>query len=213
MDLLYRSEWGATLGVGPAMALPAKGIHVHHSVTIADDDHNYHATGDVAADMREIERIGRERFGRFPYSYCGHPSGWVAMGAGQTIGAHTSGFNSSSFGYCLIGNYETHEVTDEQVRAFRQWRSYMVDTGRLTADHYVKPHRDRKATACPGANTMRRWADLTAPEPTTEDDDMAISLDQIGLKVIEVSRWLVEKDSVYRASVKRLINEVLDERK
>jgi peptidoglycan hydrolase-like protein with peptidoglycan-binding domain len=142
------------------MRLPAVGVHVHHSVTIADDDSDYHATGDVIADMREIERIGRARFGLFSYSYCGHPSGWVGEGAGLTIGAHTAGWNSTTFGYCFIGNYDVHNLTDSQVAAFNGWRALMVGNGWLSPTHWIEPHRVRKATACPGQHTMERWSEL-----------------------------------------------------
>jgi hypothetical protein len=195
VDLLERAAWGASVGLGPGMPLPAQGVHVHHSVTVVDDDHNYGATGDVAADMREIEAIGKQRFGRFPYSYCGHPSGWVGVGAALTIGAHTAGWNSTTFGYCLIGNYDIAEVTDAQVRAFIEWRHRMVSKGWLRADHWIEPHRARKATACPGGNTMRRWDDLTAPyweeplpPPVLEDDDMPYLLES----TVNRGIWLVD---------------------
>lgn len=178
VDILPRSDWGATAELGGAMRLPAVGVHVHHSVTIADDDRNYAATGDVAGDMRELERIGVQRFGRFSYSYCGHPSGWVGEGAGLKVGAHTAGWNSTTFGYCLIGNYDQQLVTDAQVQAFREWRHWMVGNGWLRADHWVMPHQARKATGCPGHNTLARWHELTSstppPAPAQEEDDMAI---------------------------------------
>lgn len=173
VDILTRDQWGATLALGWPMRLPAVGVHVHHSVTVA--------SGDVSADMRTIERIGAERFGRFSYSFCGHPSGVVGEGAGLTIGAHTSGWNSTTLGYCLIGNYELQLVTDAQVQAFLEWRALAVAAGWLAADHWIEPHQARKATACPGANTLARWPELTGspvpPGPTpppVQEDDMAI---------------------------------------
>jgi hypothetical protein len=195
LDLLQRPEWDAELGLGPAMRLPAVGVHVHHSVTIVDDDGIYHATGDVAADMREIERIGKQRFGRFPYCYCGHPSGVVAVGAGLSIGAHTAGFNSTTLGYCFIGNYDIAALSTAQIRAFQQWRADMVAIGALTPDHYVQPHQARKQTACPGRHTMAVWGQLTGRVPIETEDPLAgITLDQIGLKVMEAVGAVVDPE-------------------
>jgi hypothetical protein len=188
VDILFRDQWGASAPLGRPMVLPAIGVHVHHSVTVPDDDFDYLNVGDVVADMLEIERIGIQRYGRFPYSFCGHPSGWVGEGAGLTVGAHTAGWNSTTLGYCLIGNYEILHVNDAQIRAFIEWRQWAVANGWLVPDHWIEPHRARKATACPGANTMARWDELIANEPPPplapppappsfveeDDDDMLI---------------------------------------
>jgi hypothetical protein len=161
MIMLARAEWGATVATTPyLMRFPAVGVHVHHSVTIADDDYSLEATGDVAADMREIEAIGRARFGRFPYSYCIHPSGVIGEGAGLTVGAHTENWNSTTFGVCFVGNYEHDPLTDAQVVAFHELRAGLVANGWLTPDAWLLPHRHRKATACPGANVIARWVEL-----------------------------------------------------
>ena len=160
MLYLSRSQWGATVATQGKMTLPAKGVYLHHSVTNPDDDGVYEATDDVARDMREIERIGKQRFGIFSYSYCCHPSGVVAEGAGITIGAHTAQQNSTTFGFCLIGNYETLKVADIQIEAFRYWWHQMIRIGTLSEKAFLYPHRQVKATACPGANTMKRWNDF-----------------------------------------------------
>lgn len=166
MELLDRDQWGATAQLGHPMRLPAVGVHVHHSVTPVDDP---------VADMLELERIGVDRFGRFSYSFCGHPSGVVGEGAGLTAGAHTAGWNSTTFGFCLIGNYDVDPVTDAQVQAFVEWRQWMVANGWLRPDHWIEPHQARAQTACPGANTLARWGELTAPAPPVfEEDDMAL---------------------------------------
>src|SRR5690606_21180214 len=153
MRMLARAEWGATVPTSTKlMVLPARGVHVHHSVS--------RVTGDPAADMREIEAIGRRRFGRFPYSFCLHPSGVTIEGAGLSVGAHTEGWNSTTFGVCLIGNYENDWPTDAQVQAFGELYRWLVGNGWLVPDAWIEPHRARKATACPGARTMARWSDL-----------------------------------------------------
>lgn len=187
LRLLVRGEWGASpKSLSPyLMKLPAVGVHLHHSVTLFDDDGSYSSTDDVASDMREIERIGLQRFGRYSYSYNGHPSGIIGEGQGNLVGAHTTNYNSTTFGYCFIGNYENDPLTDEQVEAFGIWWRWKVSSGHLLEDAYVKLHRDRKQTACPGQNTVNRLQDLldartakpVEPQPEPEfpqEEDMLI---------------------------------------
>lgn len=166
MDFLTRPEWGARLALGPPMRLPAQGIHVHHTVTTP--------TSDPAADMRTLERIGGQRFGRFSYSWALHPVGAVGEGAGLTIGAHTAGWNSTSFGIAFIGNYQHDQLTGAQIEAFRHLRRHLLDAGHLAPGHWVEPHGHRAATACPGRHitTPTVWAQLLAlPQEDLVMDD------------------------------------------
>lgn len=151
------------------MRLPVAVVFVHHSVTAVDS---------LGADMLELERIGRARFGRFSYSYVGHPDG-VAEGAALTVGAHTAGHNSTALGYCFAGNYSERQLSARQVRDFREWRRLMVDCGALTPHHAVRPHQAVKATACPGANVLASWAALAAgpAAPTEEPRSMHVLVD------------------------------------
>ena len=111
VEVVERHIWGATAPLGPAMPGVADEAWFHHSVTDAgDDDDIVEPTDDTYGDMREIERIGVSRFGRFSYSFAFHPNGTVLMGAGFNIGAHTANRNSRSYGFVFIGNYETQPI-------------------------------------------------------------------------------------------------------
>lgn len=154
MLYLPRNVWGFNSPLGPAQVYkPVRTVFVHHSVTNPEDDGVMEATGDVVADMKELERIGVSRFGRFSYSYCGHPSGVVAEGQGTYIGAHTAGYNSISLGYCLIGNYQVNEVPDAMYKAFGEWWWAMRYLGVIDKFTNLRFHKDVKATACPGQHT------------------------------------------------------------
>lgn len=162
MKLVSRSQWGARLRLGPPMRLPVSEAWLHHSVT--------RLTYDPIADMRAIERVGEQRFGRFSYSYAYHrPSRSVLVGAGDTVGAHTGGRNSRSLGVVLIGNYDNEALDDAAVADLAELFRWLVDTGRLRPGTYpTGGHRDLKSTACPGGRAYARLDDIR----NAEVDDM-----------------------------------------
>ena len=160
VQVVTRAEWGATAPLGPAMRLPVAELWLHHSVSqLTDDPH---------ADMRAIERIGVQRFGRYSYSWAYHPIARVLMeGAGNTVGAHTAGRNSTSLGLVLIGNYDTRPLTDDNIADLRWIIAWLIGGNRLRPGTYpTGGHRDLKATACPGALAYQRIADLRTPSTT-----------------------------------------------
>lgn len=165
MRIIPRHEWGARAPLGPPMTLPVAEANLHHSMS--------QLTSDPLADMRAVERIGVQRFGRFSYSFAYHrPSRSLLVGAGDTIGAHTAGRNSRSLGLVLIGNYDTLPLDDIAVQDLGEALRWLVHTGRLRPDFVLRGHRDHKATACPGKHAYARLGDIRAAYRTQEDDEM-----------------------------------------
>lgn len=159
-----RAEWGARTESLPSakMALPARELWVHHTVT--------KPSADPARDMRAVETIGLQRFGIFSYSYCVHPNGAVLEGAGLRRGAHTAQRNSTSFGVAFIGNYDTLAPTDPQMEACRWLIWWLQDQHHLRPEIYpTGGHRDISATACPGGRLYGRLDDLREPWFPAED--------------------------------------------
>lgn len=159
--MISRSAWGANPASLPAssMRLPATEVWIHHSVTAVTDN--------PAADMRSIERIGLSRFGQFSYSYIIHPhDGEILEGCGLRRGAHTAQRNSTSFGICWAGNYDTRAPKAQQIAATRRLIADLKAAGHLVAGAPIRGHRDVFATACPGAklyailDTIRRPAEV-----------------------------------------------------
>lgn len=165
MRNIPRHEWGPRAPLGPPMTLPVGEANLHHSVS--------QLTSDPLADMRAIERIGLERFGRFSYSWAYHrPSRSLLCGAGDTIGAHTGGRNSISLGLVLIGNFDITPLDDIAVQDLGEALRWLVHTGRLRPNFTLKGHRDHKATACPGRHAYARLGDIRAAYHAQENDDM-----------------------------------------
>lgn len=201
VPFLTRAEWGADVDrwrwnsgsrtTPIAMRLPVDEFYVHHSVTLADDDHVLEATGDVAADMREIERIGLARFGRFSYSFGLHPSGVIAEGCGNWIGAHTYGRNSTSLAGVAIGNYEADQPPKALIRSYGILLRALRDEGWTTRTPTIAGHRDVRATGCPGGflyaalPDIRHLASLDTaqarpePTPTPSGDPQMIDVYQL----------------------------------
>lgn len=165
LTIRMRSWWGATAPIGLGMILPVDEVWLHHSVT--------QLTADPTADMRAIERVGVQRFGRISYSWAYHrPSRTLLEGAGDTVGAHTAGRNSTSLGLVLIGNYDQADLDDVAVSDLGEALRWLVDTGRLQPGSYpTGGHRDLKQTACPGGRAYRRLDDIrTAMEEEIVDE-------------------------------------------
>lgn len=177
MTVLLRSAWGFQGPLGPPLTLPVRELWLHHSVT--------NPTDDPRADMRALERIGRQRFGRLSYSWAVHPNGTILQGQDTHIGAHTGGRNSTSMGVVAIGNYETDRPGEAMVDALARIAAYIGDTGRGPG-HYTGGHRDVKQTSCPGRhlyaavfeiNTLaRQFAD----QPPDQEEAMTVPTGWIG---------------------------------
>jgi hypothetical protein len=144
MRYLTRSQWGCKTPLGRPMRRPVSVVFIHHT--------DSRPTKDPTADARLVDRVGAQRFGQFPYSYLVHPSGVVLEGAGDRVGAHTAGQNSSAIGISFIGNYENSQPTEAAIRAAADLIRSLQAQGRLTRTCQLRPHSSVKNTACPGRN-------------------------------------------------------------
>lgn len=151
MRIIPRAKWGAVHddGAGPA-PLPALGVRLHHSVTIAPDlippfDDDY-------AAIRTLERIGESRFGRgISYTFPITPAGLIFQGHSvDRLGSHTQGRNSTERAICFVGNYETTHPTEAQLDAAAWLLVHGWLSGWWVATALAGGHRDLKQTACPG---------------------------------------------------------------
>lgn len=164
---------------GRTVITPCTKLIVHHGAS------NAPSPGGEAAFTRQIEAYGESRDGAaVEYHYLVYPTGVVHGGFGDTRGCHASAtdpatgsaYNSSSIGMCFVGYFHDpyyDQPTPEAIAAFQAWLSWMLDSGRLTADATVEAasngapgwygHRDVFATACPGDTLYPQLPSIITP--------------------------------------------------
>jgi uncharacterized protein with LGFP repeats len=181
-----RAQWGADENLmkwTPQYASTIKAATLHHTAGsnnytadqvpgILRSTYTYHAQslgwGDIGYNVL-VDKFGRLWEGR---------SGGLAS---TVVGAHAGGFNTSTFGVSMMGNYDvvdTPQAMIDSVAAIIAWKFslYGVDprgTTTLTSggtDKYaagarvtlptVFGHRDTKSTACPGRYGYARLGEI-----------------------------------------------------
>ena len=117
-------------------------IVVHHTAGATDQSvesiHNYH--------KRERKWIG------IGYNLIQTDDGeWHAGRGLDKQGAHASGYNDTSIGICLTGNFDVNSVPDDRWRSLVKMCRYLMERYGLTSEDVVG-HRELPgaATACPG---------------------------------------------------------------
>ncbi|WP_448610052.1 N-acetylmuramoyl-L-alanine amidase [Geodermatophilus sp. URMC 60] len=181
-----RAQWGADENLmrwNPQYASTIKAATLHHTAgsnsytadqvpAILRSTYTYHARslgwGDIGYNVL-VDKFGRLWEGR---------SGGLAS---TVIGAHAGGFNTSTFGVSMMGNYDvvaTPQAMIDSVAAITAWKFslYGVNprgTTTLTSggtDKYaagarvtlptIHGHRDTKSTACPGRYGYARLGEI-----------------------------------------------------
>lgn len=152
MKIYTRDEWGAQRDNGVANR-PVRDLekNFHHTVTKHLSQNA--SLQEEMAQMRVIERIGQERFGRgISYNLLGFPSGRFYWGATiDRVSYHTgAGYNTRGIGFCWAGNYDVNRPTPQLIEASAQVLSLGVKLGWWRNATFTRAHRDVKATSCPG---------------------------------------------------------------
>jgi hypothetical protein len=174
--LIGRAKWGADEDwrtSPPRYNTTIKQVHVHHTASSND-----YTLEDVPAILRGMYRYHTKTLGwsDLGYNFLVDKFGrtWIGRAGGYdrpVRGAHTLGFNHSSVGVAMIGNFETKRPSDASVSAVVRLAAWKLDLyGRKPAtrtwvrsqgsDLYpdgrwarlwtVDGHRDTNQTACPG---------------------------------------------------------------
>lgn len=167
--MIKRKQWSG--GVTPKQV-------VRHPVTSAGDavdtvvlHHSVTSSTPFETVLRSIERyhISGE-FYDIAYNYLLNDS-QAAEGRGGFVqgGATGAGMDASSLSVCVLGNFETTEVSDLQIDTLAGLLVELISVGVLSPRFRLAPHSDYKATACCGKNltaaipeVMRRVAAAVA---------------------------------------------------
>jgi hypothetical protein len=175
-DLLGRRDWAADESwrtSEPRYNRRIRQVHVHHTVTAND-----YRRSDVAGLIRGMYRYHTASLGwsDLGYNFLVDRFGrsWVGRAGGparRVRGAHTLGFNNTSTGISVIGNFEDAAPTAEVINAIVRLAAWKLDreggvpsgTVRVRSqgsDLYpagtsprlpvIDGHRDTNQTACPG---------------------------------------------------------------
>lgn len=135
----------ANLAFGPLATREVTDLIVIHHVGM----------GAAAESAAEIHRFHlRNGWSGIGYHYVVHQDGTIERGRPRdTVGAHTYGFNQSSIGIVLDGNFEEIVPTDVQLDRAARLIAALSHIYQLSPDNRsVRGHRDLNATLCPGKN-------------------------------------------------------------
>jgi hypothetical protein len=175
-DMRGRARWGATESWrdgSPTYNRTIKQVHIHHTAGA-----NGYTRSEVPAILRGIYRYhtAHMRWSDIGYNFLVDRFGriWVgrAGGANRPVrGAHTLGFNETSTGISVIGNFETARPSTavlDAIAAVAAWKLRRYDrdpqalikvwshgsdkyrAGRTVVLPVIDGHRNTNDTACPG---------------------------------------------------------------
>lgn len=186
--IFSRAQWGADESWrdgAPRYNGTILQAHVHHTATS-----NGYAPADVPAMIRSMYKYHTHSLGWSDIAYNflidNYGTIWEGRygGIDQPVrGAHTLGFNNSSTGFSMIGNYETAQPSSEMLGSLAQlaaWKLAMYGrdpqgwtqvtsegsdkfpSGKVVTLPVIDGHRDTNDTACPGGNVYAQLANLRA---------------------------------------------------
>ncbi len=176
--IVGRRSWGADESLrdgSPRYNDTVKQVHIHHTVSS-----NTYAKEDVAGLIRGMYRYHTQNLGwsDLGYNFLVDRFGriWEGRGGGPAKpvrGAHTLGFNNTSTGVSVIGNFELVKPGSAIINAVAAVAAWKLDLYGRKADGFVRVtsegsdkysasrvvklptidgHRDTNDTACPGQN-------------------------------------------------------------
>ncbi|WP_235495122.1 DUF4214 domain-containing protein [Geodermatophilus sp. Leaf369] len=188
--VITRAQWGADeriMNWDPEYAPTIKAATLHHTA-----DGNNYGPDDVARMMRSIQAFHSvsRGWGDIGYNVIVDKFGRIYEGrygglSSTVVGAHAGGFNTSTFGVSMLGNYDTAQPPQAMVNAVSAiiaWKFslYGVNpngttvltsggggTSRYAAGARVTlptifGHRDVGSTACPGQYGYARLGEIRA---------------------------------------------------
>lgn len=158
-ELVTKSEWGGrnATRVKP-FGKTIKYVIVHHSATPSCTNREQ-----CSSRMRSIQayHMDERNWRDIGYNFAIGSDGLVYEGRGvKMVGAHAPNWNSRSYGIVFIGNYQSRDLDDSQVKAWQSLIKWLIDQGHLHSNYTLYAHRQVRSTECPGQslyNTLKSW--------------------------------------------------------
>lgn len=185
-DIVKREAWGANerwRNGGPWFNRTIQQVHLHHTVNSND-----YARDDVPSLLRGIYRYHAKNLGwsDIGYNFLVDRFGtiWQGRAGGSQLavrGAHTLGFNSTSTGIAVIGNFEEAKPDPEVLRSIVHLAAWKLDmygrkpgrrvgvyshgsdkfrAGEKVRLPVIDGHRDTNDTACPGKHLYEKLPEI-----------------------------------------------------
>ena len=106
----------------------------------------HHRAGN--GDVESIDRIHKnQNWTCIGYHFYVRKDGTIYRGRQEdAVGAHASGYNSTSIGICAEGNFEIEMMPEAQKQSIKELVAYIKEKYNITK---VIRHKDVNATACP----------------------------------------------------------------
>lgn len=160
MRIIPRSEWNARPPKNRTTTSPGNRVYyvVHHSG--ASVTQTVRAIQDWCMDGRGFSDIDYNHLVRGSTGEIYEGRGW------DVVGAHTTNFNTSGVGVCIIGNDQASDAAKASVRWL--YEQYNQRCGRTLK---IRGHRELATTGtdCPGDHVFA-WVHAGMPAPAEEDD-------------------------------------------
>ncbi len=161
--ILPRRDWTPTAGAGSQYPGPLPLAYhtgtIHHDAAVAaPNEPRAESLRRIASHYQAHTKLNG--WADIGYHYLITPLGEIVEGRPlDRVGAHVGGANTGNVGICLLGNFERHQPTDQQIRAAALLWAWLCQTLELqSAD--LKGHRDFNSTACPGTALYRRLDEI-----------------------------------------------------
>ncbi|MGY1500794.1 peptidoglycan recognition protein family protein [Streptomyces sp. QTS52] len=193
MKLITRAQLGWPVSAASLQAT-TKGVKVHYEGTEVSTrlltDHDACIAEWKAIRASHLANT-TENYSDIAYNYGACPHGYLleGRGLGRRTGANgNQTLNKAHYAIVgLVGDEGLTEPTDDMLSAVRDGIELLRQNGAGTE---IRGHRDGYATACPGG-PLYAWVQKGAPRPTTEEDNVALTTDDIDKIALATANKLI----------------------
>jgi N-acetylmuramoyl-L-alanine amidase len=103
-------------------------------------------------------------------------------------GAHTIGYNTSSIGICLAGNFDATLPTNPQINALRTLLQAKMKQWNIPLSH-IHPHRWAAKKTCYGRRLSDTWAQNVAHEDPALIESLKKQIAELQAQLTELLRF------------------------